>query len=102
MANKNSYTVEKEIRGTKYIAQFSGISAVLEAMDNFYIDGSNNTSFVKLSKYLFNHVIVEPKGLTADDFADMEAFNEVIAFARKVMQGTLKPDGEETEEKKAK
>lgn len=150
----NIYTVEKEICGKKYIAQFNGISAALQAVDNSYIDGSNNTSVKKLAKYLFEHVIVEPKigiddfgadkigeeqtklingveytakfnglsyaldavdrsyiegsnntsvdklakfllenvitkpeKLSPDDFESMEEFNDVITFAREVMQG---------------
>ena len=34
MANKKFYTVEKEINGKKYVAQFNGISAAIEAVDN--------------------------------------------------------------------
>ena len=92
----NFYQVSKEINGTKYIAQFNGISAALDAVDNSYIDGSSNTSVRKLANYLLSNVIVEPSNLTPDDFASFEEFNEVIAFARGVMQGELKP-----EEKKA-
>ena len=64
----NFYTVTKEIRGKKYVAQFSGISTALKAVDNSYIEGTNNTSTEKLAKYLFENIIVEPKGLSADDF----------------------------------
>jgi hypothetical protein len=45
---------------------------------------------VKLSKYLLENVIVEPKGLTADSFETMDEFNEVITFAREVMQGDFR------------
>lgn len=93
------YTVEKEINGTKYVAQFNGISAALKAVDESYIEGTNNTSVEKLSKYLFSNVIVEPKGLTADDFESMEEFNAVINFAREVMQGDFR---EEKDKKSAK
>ena len=89
MAN-NFYTAEKTINGKKYVAQFNGISAALEAVDNSYIDGTNNTSVMKLSKYLFDNVIVEPKGLTPDDFDSMDEFNEVVSFAREVMQGNFR------------
>lgn len=84
------YTVEKEINGKKYTAQFNGLSAALKAVDNSYIDGTDTTSVDKISKYLFENVIVEPKGLSADDFDDIEEFNEVVSFARKVMQGTFR------------
>lgn len=84
------YTVDKEINGKTYTAQFNGISAALEAVDSCYIEGTSNTSTKKLSKYLFEHVIVNPKGLTPDDFEDMDEFNAVITFAREVMQGNFR------------
>lgn len=94
------YTVDKEIGGKTYTAQFNGISAALKAVDASYIEGTSNTSVEKLSKYLFENVIVEPKGLTADDFDSMAEFNEVISFAREVMQGDLKPTTEKAEKAK--
>lgn len=84
------YTAEKVINGTKYICQFNGISAALEAVDSSYIDGTSNTSTIKMAKYLFEHVVVEPKNLGIDDFETMDEFNEVVAFARKVMQGEFR------------
>lgn len=86
----NFYTVKKTINGKEYTAQFNGISAALEAVDNSYIEGTNNTSVMKLAKYLFDNVIVEPKGLAVDDFDSMDEFNEVVAFAREVMQGNFR------------
>jgi hypothetical protein len=87
---KNTYTVEKEINGKKYIAQFNGISAALDAVDSCYIPGTQNISAGKMAKYLFDHVVVEPKGLTADDFDSLEELNEVTDFAREVMQGNFR------------
>lgn len=89
MANK-FYQVTKTINGKEYTAQFNGISAALEAIDRSYLDGTNTVSMVKLSKYLFEHVIVEPKKLTADDFDSMDEYNEVVTFAREVMQGDFR------------
>lgn len=88
------YTVEKTINGKTYKAQFNGLSAALKAFDDSYIDGSSNTSLEKLTDYLFENVIVEPKGLTADDFDSMEELNKVSGFARDVMQGKIKPETE--------
>ena len=98
MANK-FYVITKKIGGKTYKAQFNGISAALRAVDESYIEGTNNTSVEKLSKYLFEHIIVEPKGLTPDDFESMEEFNEVVSFAREVMQGDFrnKKDEKSTE-----
>lgn len=63
----NFYTVNKEINGTKYTCQFNGISAALQAVDNCYIEGSNNTSLEKMAKYLLENVVVSPK-MSIDDF----------------------------------
>lgn len=92
------YQVEKMIDGKKYVAQFNGINAALKAMDDSYIDGTSNISVVKLNTYMLENVIVEPSGLTLDDFDSVDELNHVVDFARKVMQGNLKP--EETKAKK--
>ena len=88
----NFYTVEKEINGKTYKAQFNGIGAALEAIDSSYIDGTNNVSMTKLSNYLFKYVLVEPKGMTANDFDNMAEFNEVIGFLREVMEGSFREE----------
>lgn len=90
------YTSKKTIGGIEYTAQFNGISAALEAIDSSYIEGTNNTSVLKLAKYLFENVIVEPKGLTPDDFENMDDFNEVVTFAREVMQGNFRDKKDES------
>ena len=92
----NFYTREKEIGGVKYVAQFSGMSTALKAVDNSYIEGSSNTSLEKMAEYLFKHIIVEPKGLTADDFESLADFREVVAFARGVMQGEFRDNPDES------
>lgn len=94
------YTVDKEINGTKYVCQFSGISTALKAVDNSYVEGTSNTSVEKLAEYLFEHVVVEPRGLTVDDFESVEEFSKVVAFAREVMQGAIKPTEENKEKAK--
>jgi hypothetical protein len=97
---KKTYTVKKTINGTEYIAQFNGISAALDAVDNCYIPGTQNISASKMAKYLFEHVIVEPKNLTADDFDSLEELNEVTDFAREVMQGNFRDTADEGAAKK--
>ena len=91
-ANKKFYTATKELNGTKYTAQFNGLSCALRAVDSTYIEGTNNTSVEKMADYIFQNVIVEPKGLTIDDFESMEEFNEVVSFGRDVMQGKFRPE----------
>lgn len=88
MTNK-FYTCEKEINGKKYIAQFNGLSAAIQAIDNSYVEGTQNTSIEKLTKYILQNVIVEPK-VTIDDFETMEELNEVIRFGRSVMEGKFR------------
>lgn len=87
-----TYTVEKEIYGKKYIAQFSGLSLALRYVDETYIDGTNISSLQKQIDFLFKYVIVEPKNLTVDDFDDSKALNEVMQFGRGVMEGIIKPE----------
>lgn len=91
----NSYQVEKVINGKKYVAQFIGISAALQAVDSSYISGTNNTSVQKMAEYLFKHIIIEPQGLTPDSFDTMEEFNAVVEFARMVMQGDFRDKKDE-------
>lgn len=86
------YEVTKEINGKQYTAQFNGISTALKAVDSCYIEGTQNTSTIKMSEYLFKNVIVEPKGLKIDDFDNMDEYNEVVAFAREVMQGKFRQE----------
>ena len=95
----NLYTVQKEINGTVYTFQFNGISAAMDALDESYIDGSSNISLRKLNTYLLENVVVDPK-MTMDDFEDVEKLNAVTAYARKVMQGIIKPEAEKPAAKK--
>lgn len=90
MDRNKFYTVEKEFNGKKYVAQFSGISAAVRAIDSSYIDGTGTTSTEKLGQYILNNIIVEPKGLTADDFETMEEYNEVTVWGRDVMYGKFR------------
>lgn len=88
MAAKH-YQVEKEIKGVKYVAQFNGLAAAVEALDEWRKD-NENISISKMSDYVLKHVIVEPKGLTMDDFDCMDDLNEVVAFGREVLQGNFR------------
>lgn len=90
MDKSKFYTVEKEINGKKYVAQFAGISAACRAVDSSYISGSSNTSTEKLGQYILDNIIVEPKGLAADDFDTMEEYNTVTTWGRDVMYGKFR------------
>lgn len=90
MEKNRFYTVEKEFNGKVYKAQFSGVSAAIRAIDSSYIEGSSNTSTEKLGQYILSNIIVEPKGLTADDFETLDEFNEVTTWGRNVMYGKFR------------
>ena len=94
MAIVKPYQVKKEIEGTMYTAQFAGISVALKASDECKIDGTDATSTEKFAEYLFKHVIVEPKGLTPDDFPNMAEFNDVVKFATGVMKGEFRAEAD--------
>lgn len=98
MANK-FYTVEKEINGKKYTAQFNGLSAAIRAVDSCYIEGTQQMSIEKMTNYILANVIVDPKGLSIDDFDTMEELNEVIRFGRSVMEGKFRDAADKGTEK---
>lgn len=94
------YIVEKEFNGVNYKFQFNGLSAYMQALDESYVDGTSNTSVVKLNEYILDNVVVEPKGLKIDDFDNAKELSEITAFARKVMQGLVKPEDKPVADKK--
>ena len=95
MANNNFYVIEKEINGKVYKAQFCGISTALRAVDECYIEGTSNTGMENLAKYVFENIIVEPKGLTVDSFDTIKEFQDVFKFAKGVMQGEFRDKKDE-------
>lgn len=90
MGKNKFYTVEKEINGTNYKAQFSGLSCAMRAIDTTYIEGTSTTSTEEFTNYILDKVIVEPAGLTIDDFETMDELNAVVKFGREVMQGKFR------------
>ena len=89
--NKNKfYQRKKVINGVEYTAQFNGLSSALRAVDENYIEGTSNIGINKLAEYVFNHVIVEPKGLTVDSFDTIDDLNAVLKWAQGVMQGKFR------------
>lgn len=91
MAKFESYKITKEIDGTEYTAQFAGCSVALRATDECK-DRNGEVSNLKLSQFLLDHIIVNPTGLTIDDFEDVEKLGNVTSFAGEVMSGKLKPE----------
>lgn len=69
MAKDNKfYTVEKNICGVDYIAQFNGLSLAMRCTDESYIDGTDNISLAKLGAFILDKVIVSPR-VSLDSFA---------------------------------
>ena len=95
------YKITKTIDGVEYTAQFAGCSVALKATDECK-DKDGNLSNFKTSQYLLDNVIVKPRGLTVDDFDDVEKLGNVTAFAGEVMSGKLKPEEEKEEKPKKK
>ena len=91
------YQKETTINGKKYVAQCNGLSAALDALDESYVDGSSNLSLKKLGKYVLEHVIVKPAGLTIDDFEDMDEFKEVVLWGQNVMLGKFRDKNKSTD-----
>lgn len=73
---------EKEINGKIYKAQFNGVSAMLDAVNEAGDDSK------KLVEYLFANVLVEPKIEDIDEYfgTDVELMNKVVDFAGAVMR----------------
>lgn len=95
MANKKFYQVEKEINGVKYTAQFSGLSAWLRCTDAAKQDnGSDDPSNIRIYEKVLEAGLVEPKGLTVDDFDDMDNLDAVFKFVSNVMKGKFRTQTE--------
>ena len=94
MATNKQYTVKKEIYGKEYVAQYSGLSVATRMVDECYVDGTSNLSVTKIAEYVFKYGIVEPKGLTIDDFDNLDELNEVVAFGRETLQGKFRDDAD--------
>ena len=99
MKMAKAYKVTKEINGIEYTAQFVSAATTYDAIDASTQDNGVRSER-KYAEFILEHVIVEPKNLTLDDFADTKHSGAVIAFGADVMQGNLKP--EETGEEKPK
>lgn len=92
----NNYQITKEIRGKNYTAQYAGIRVAMRMIDETYIEGSKNTSMEKLAEFVFEHGIVEPKGLSIDDFDNMEELNEVVSFGSDVIQAKFRDEAKQS------
>lgn len=100
MEKNKFYTRKKTINGVEYTAQFSGVSTAIRGLDSSYIDGTSITSSEKLGQYIMDNIIVEPKGLTADDFDTVEDYNAVTTWARDVMYGKFRNEPDTGADKK--
>ncbi len=90
MSKSKFYQRKKVIRGKEYTAQYSGLRAAAQIVDSNYIDGTSNLSIEKVNDYILGNIIVDPPGLSMDDFDDQETLNEVVKFGREVAQGKFR------------
>lgn len=93
-----SYQVDKEIKGIKYVAQFSGISNWLNCVDKSTFE-NGQTSTKLLAENVLKMGLVDPKDVDIDDFETQEDLQEVTNFVSGVMRGHFR---EKTDEKPAK
>ena len=79
-------TIEKTIKGKKYIAQFNGVSTMFRANDE------SEGKAEKMADFLFKNVLVEPQITDKDEFfgTDVALMDEVIEFAGDVMRADPK------------
>ncbi|MDL2253313.1 hypothetical protein LJC49_04480 [Ruminococcaceae bacterium OttesenSCG-928-I18] len=100
MEKPKHYTRKKTFDGVEYTAQFNGISAALDATDESQNDSGHGVSSKKLTNYVLENVIVDPPGLTPDDFEDMETLSAVIKWGSQVMQGKFREKTDQSTAKK--
>lgn len=93
MANLKPKTFTKEINGNTYTAQFNGMYACLEALDEIGATSQKGPSLAKTAKYVLENVIVDPK-LSVNDFSSMDDLNDVVTFGLEIMKGNF-PKSEE-------
>lgn len=96
MANIKFYTAEKEIGGVVYKAQFNGVGAYLRLVDNCRMPGGAALGGEALATEILRDFIVEPKGLTPDDFPGYEPMEAVVKFGREVAQGMFRDSKNES------
>ncbi len=90
------YTVTETINGTAYTAQFNGI-AVAAQLSDASVDKNGNFSLVQAAEFMLGNVLVEPAGLSLNDFDDMDTLTDVLHFCREVAAGNFrkkKDDGD--------
>lgn len=92
MANTKFYQITKTINGVEYEAQYNGNSQFYEFQDECKknIGGVAELNMKQVAKFIFENVIISPKGLTLDDFDSFEDSQDVITFGIDVMRGNFR------------
>lgn len=85
------------INGVEYTAQYSGsLRTAMQAhklcRDDKYPDKQDSE---KLADYVLANVIVDPPGLTIEDFDDFDTLNSVVAFGTRVLNGRFSDEKNE-------
>lgn len=97
MSKVKFYQVEKEINGTKYTAQFSGMRAWMRLSDES--KNGDTVSTEKLIDKVLSVGLIEPR-VTMDDFETQDELMDVFNFVSEVMKGNFR-DKEKQEATKA-
>jgi hypothetical protein len=96
-----NYMITHEINGTKYTAQFSGLSAWYRLLDMAKNDNGEGVSNEKFAAETLKLGLVEPK-MTVDDFGDADELEEVLKFVQNVMKGKFRGEVNTESRTKAK
>ena len=88
MSDCTPYPVKRVIDGQEYTAQFNGMRTAIRCLDG--CAEGEGVNLERYMQYVLSHVIVEPPGLTIDDFEDIDTLSEVVQFGREVMHGRFR------------
>lgn len=79
-------TIKKVINGVEYTAVYKGYNYTTQRLNECLLQDKKRYSNSKLSAVIFGEIITSPK-VTADDFDDIQTFNEVFEFGQSVLFG---------------
>lgn len=84
---------KKEINGVVYTAQFNTLREAIKAKKIYQDSVTGRIDTEKLYDYIFQNVIVDPPGLTIEDFDDLDELSEVALFGTQVLNNRFRETG---------
>lgn len=79
-------TIKKVIDGIEYTAVWKGYNFSAKRLKECLLQDKKHYSNAKLADVIFGEIIISPQ-ITADDFDNVQVFNEVFEFGRNVLFG---------------